>query len=63
MVGVANQFQLAKFDFSSLLVTELDDTELCKLSNKKEVRQVVFFIDPDSAPRPNGFCNRFYQIY
>lgn len=36
--------------------------ELCRVHNIEEVCQVVFSIDPLSAPGPVGFCSRFYQI-
>lgn len=43
------------------MITEEDDVDLCRIPDMEEVRQVVFSIDLDSAPRPDGFCSRFYQ--
>lgn len=36
--------------------------ELCRVPNVEKVRQVVFAIDPLSAPGPDGLCSRFYQV-
>lgn len=36
--------------------------ELCRVPNIEEVRQVIFPIDPLSAPRSDGLCSRFYQV-
>lgn len=63
LAGDDDQIKLANFGFFLILVVEEDDATLCNVSNLKEIRQVVFTIDPDSAPRPNGLCNKFYQSY
>lgn len=49
------------FDFIPSLVTTEDDVGLCRESNMDEVRRVVFFIDSDYVPGPNGFYSRFCQ--
>lgn len=56
-----SQFQPEDFSFIPSLITEEDDVDLCRIPDIEEVRQVVFSIDPDSAPGLNGFCSRFYQ--
>lgn len=57
-----SQFQPEDFSFIPSLITEEDDVDLCMIPDIEEVRQVVFSIDPDSAPGLNGFCSRFYQL-
>ena len=47
------------FDFILSLVTTEDDVGLCREPNMDEVRLVVFSIDPDSVPGPNGFIVDF----
>lgn len=59
--GQASHIQVLDFDFLPSLVTADDDIQLCRDSTLEEVRNVVFSIDPDSAPGPDGFCSRFYQ--
>lgn len=56
-----SQFQREDFSFIPSLITEEDDVDLYRIPDIEEVRQVVFSIDPDSAPGLNGFCSRFYQ--
>lgn len=51
-----SQFQLSDFDDIPSLVLNEDDVELCRVLKIEEVRQVVFSIDPFSAPEPDGFC-------
>lgn len=60
--GDAGQFQQADFDTIPTLVTAEDDVVLCREPDIDDVRRAVFSIDPESAPGPDGFCSRFYQV-
>lgn len=62
LAGGDGQFQMADFDFIPTLVTEEDDADLCRVPNMEEICQVVFSIDRDGAPGPDGFCGKFYQM-
>ncbi|KAH0672952.1 hypothetical protein KY284_024039 [Solanum tuberosum] len=44
------------------VVTREDSISLTSLPSIQELKDVVFSIDPDSAPGPNGLSGKFYQI-
>lgn len=59
LAGGNSQFQQSDFDFIPHLVSAADNTSLCREPDLDEIRQVVFFIDPNSAPGPDRFYSRF----
>lgn len=42
------------------LLTESDNASLLRPITIEEVRHVVFKLDPDSFPGPDGFPRKFY---
>ncbi|KAH9750075.1 reverse transcriptase domain-containing protein [Citrus sinensis] len=60
--GDDGQFQQTDFDTIPTLVTAEDDAVLCREPDIDDVRRAVFSIDPESAPGPDGFCSKFYQV-
>lgn len=57
------QFQLYDFSFILSLIIDEEDVDLCRIPDMREIRQMVFSIDPDNAPRLDGFYSRFYQSF
>ena len=45
------------------VITDNDNMELVKLSDQEEVRQVLFAIDSNKTPGPDGFGAGFFKHY
>jgi hypothetical protein len=55
--GVLDEF----LGYIPSLVTNVDNDHLLKPMTVEEVKRVVFLLDPDSAPGPDGFSGVFFQ--
>ena len=45
------------------LVSSEDNLNLTRMPSVEEIRSVIFYMDPFSAPGPNGFTGRFFRIF
>lgn len=55
-----DHIHLVDFDFIYFLVMKKDDANLYRVLGMEAVCLVNFSIDPNNAPRLDGFCIRFY---
>jgi hypothetical protein len=44
------------------LVTKEDNTTLLRPTNEEEINKIIWSMDPDKAPGPDGFTIHFYRI-
>ena len=44
----------------STLVISKDNSNVTRMPSFEEIRAVIFYMDPSSAPSPDGFTGRFF---
>lgn len=45
----------------NVILNQDDNEELAKIPSEEEIKNVVFSMDPNSSPGPDGFNGQFYQ--